>query len=376
MLPRARALAADLPDPCLLLAPDGRIAYQNPAAHEIFGPLEEGRPVSIFLRAPEFADALSAVRRDQAPRKVAYFERVPIERRFEAHIAPLAPEPGGGAAGVLVFLRDLTEQQRLERMRADFVANASHELRTPLAALIGFIDTLQGAARDDREARNRFLDIMHVQARRMSRLVDDLLSLSRIELNAHVRPAARVDLGNVVAQVAESLTPLAASAGVEIAFAKPVEPIAVIGDRDELAQVFQNLMENAVKYGESGGRVDISLSRTSESGRQRAAVDVRDYGPGIAAEHIPRLTERFYRIDVATSREKGGTGLGLAIVKHILNRHRGALRVRSTLGEGATFTVVLDVAEAAADETGADETGADEAGAAGESAERTDPDFP
>lgn len=341
VLDGARALAAGLPDPCLLLTPDGRVAYLNEAARAIFSAVAEDRPVTAFLRAPEFAAALADVRRDGRARTVTYFERVPVERRFEAFIAPLVP-PGAAGAGLSVVLRDLTEQQRLERMRADFVANASHELRTPLASLIGFIETLQGAARDDEEARDRFLDIMRAQARRMSRLVDELLSLSRIELSAHVRPTARIDLVAVVGHVVEALTPLATGAGVEIRFAAPAAPVVVAGDRDELAQVFQNLIENAIKYGQSGGRVDVSVELSGAAPGRRAGVAVRDYGPGIAEEHIPRLTERFYRVDATASREKGGTGLGLAIVKHILNRHGGALKIRSRPGEGATFTVLLD----------------------------------
>jgi two-component system phosphate regulon sensor histidine kinase PhoR len=224
-------------------------------------------------------------------------------------------------------------------MRVDFIANASHELRSPLAALAGFIETLLGPARDDPQARARFLDIMRAQAERMSRLVDDLLSLSRIELNAHIRPSARVDLDAVVAGVADSLTPLASAAGVKVEVARPDGPVSVAGDRDELAQVFQNLIENAIKYGADGSRVDVTLGPAQRSGE--VAVSVRDYGPGIAAEHLPRLTERFYRVDVASSREKGGTGLGLAIVKHILNRHRGSLQIESKPGDGATFTVRL-----------------------------------
>jgi two-component system phosphate regulon sensor histidine kinase PhoR len=224
-------------------------------------------------------------------------------------------------------------------MRADFVANASHELRTPLASLSGFIETLQGPARNDPQARERFLDIMKAQANRMARLIDDLLSLSRIELKAHVQPEHQVDLGPIVRQVADGLQTLARDRGVEVRIALPPEPLFARGDRDELIRVFENLVENALKYGAAGKRVDIALVR--EAGDNEATVAVRDYGPGIAPEHLPRLTERFYRVDVTESRAQGGTGLGLALVKHILHRHRGRLTIDSAPGKGATFTVRL-----------------------------------
>jgi two-component system, OmpR family, phosphate regulon sensor histidine kinase PhoR len=221
-------------------------------------------------------------------------------------------------------------------MRADFVANASHELRTPLASLIGFIETLQGPARDDAAARERFLGIMRGQARRMARLIDDLLSLSRIELKEHLAPREPVALAPVLLQVIEAHGPLAAEAGVALALDGGAS-LTVPGDRDELVRVVENLVENAVKYGGSGGRVEVGLA--AEGGF--AEIRVRDHGPGIAPEHLPRLTERFYRVDVTESRQKGGTGLGLAIVKHILNRHGGRLAVESAPGRGATFRALL-----------------------------------
>ncbi|MDP2618870.1 MAG: phosphate regulon sensor histidine kinase PhoR [Hyphomicrobiales bacterium] len=342
--PMAPALISVIPDPCLLLSADGRILNHNAAASELFGRIVAGRPVSAVLRAPEIAAALRQAQQGGDAVRVDYFERVPIDRWFEAHIAPIhgAERPG---AAFLLLLHDLTKQQRVERMRVDFIANASHELRTPLASLAGFIETLQGSARDDPKARARFLDIMRAQAQRMSRLVDDLLSLSRIELNAHIRPSAQTDLAAVVASVADSLTPLAAAAGVKIELSRPDAPVLVVGEREELTQVFQNLIENAIKYGAEGDRIEVTLDPAVGAGKGEVAVSVRDYGPGIAAEHLPRLTERFYRVDVASSREKGGTGLGLAIVKHILNRHRGSMQIASVPGEGATFTVRLNLAD-------------------------------
>ena len=255
---------------------------------------------------------------------------------------PVRREPNSNKPDlVLMVFHDLTPLRRAEEMRADFVANASHELRTPLAALSGFIETLQGSARDDAKARERFLAIMQEQARRMARLIDDLLSLSRIELNAHRRPDTLVDLVPIVRQVADGLETLARDRGVTVHVEAPTK-LTIPGDHDELVRVFENLVENALKYGAAGKRVDITLRPAiSAEGEAEAQVDVRDYGPGIAPEHLPRLTERFYRVDVRESRAQGGTGLGLALVKHILNRHRGRLSIDSTPGAGATFTVQL-----------------------------------
>jgi two-component system phosphate regulon sensor histidine kinase PhoR len=246
--------------------------------------------------------------------------------------------PGDGVDHILVTLEDVSERLAAARMRADFVANASHELRTPLASLTGFIETLLGPARDDPEASEKFLRIMLDQARRMRRLIDDLLSLSRIEMRVHRRPTDRVNLAAVLRHVRDAMTPLAAEHSVALSLDAPEQPMDVIGSRDELVQVFQNLVENAIRYGGSGGRVDVRLE-LRPGGREAVAVHVQDYGPGIPADHLPRLTERFYRVDVGASRAMKGTGLGLAIVKHILTRHRSELQVESRPGEGARFTV-------------------------------------
>jgi two-component system phosphate regulon sensor histidine kinase PhoR len=233
-------------------------------------------------------------------------------------------------------------------MRADFVANAGHELKTPLSTLLGFIETLRGPARDDAAARERFLGILYEQAGRMARLVDDLLSLSRIEQKVHIHPDTTTDLVMIVNEVTDGLAPLARERDVEIRINGEADSLDVLGDRDELIRVFENLIENALKYGASGKRVDITLTREPAAGEPRdAMVAVRDYGPGIAPEHLPRLTERFYRVDIAESRAQGGTGLGLALVKHILNRHRGRLMIDSTLGSGATFTARLPLSRIA-----------------------------
>jgi two-component system phosphate regulon sensor histidine kinase PhoR len=273
----------------------------------------------------------------------------------------MAPGPEGHRRALLV-LRDQTDARRNERMRADFLANASHELRTPLASLAGFIDTLRGHAKDDPAARDRFLDIMAAQAWRMARLIEDLMSLSRIELNEHIRPVDAVDLTMAVSDVVDALGPQAQTAGVAFEVdGAPRGQAVVAGDRDQIVQVIQNLVDNAIKYAGRGGRVFIELkvdltaeaavaprapsaSRLSlltpdHADERYAALRVRDTGPGLKREHLPRLTERFYRVEGQKSGERLGTGLGLAIVKHIMNRHRGGLAVESAAGDGAAFVV-------------------------------------
>ncbi|HEY5065024.1 MAG TPA: ATP-binding protein [Xanthobacteraceae bacterium] len=338
------AIVSGLPDPVIALDRDGRVVALNEPARVLAPALRQGEPVTLALRMPELTEAIDRACTRGEQQRVEYSERVPLDRWFEAVAVPVKRTPDARSPDlVLVTFRDLTPLRRVEEMRADFVANASHELRTPLAALSGFIETLQGPARDDVKARERFLAIMQEQARRMARLIDDLLSLSRIELNAHRRPDAPVDLIPIVRQVVDGLQTLARDRGVTIEIAAD-DAVMVLGDRDELVRLFENLVENALKYGAPGKRVDVKLSRgTAADGQAEAVASVRDYGPGIAPEHMPRLTERFYRVDVRESRAQGGTGLGLALVKHILNRHRGRLSIESTPGEGATFTVHLPI---------------------------------
>lgn len=338
------ALVAGLPEPALLLTPQGDILCTNERVALAIGPAKVGDPVSFLVRVPEVLQAVRSCAIDGIPRRVEFGERIPLDRWLEAHIVPLrlfTPLPDGARQPdtVLLAFRDLTQQRRVEQMRADFVANASHELRTPLASLSGFIETLLGPARNDAPARERFLGIMGAQARRMSRLIDDLLSLSRIELNAHVRPETQVELGTIVAHVCETLSPLARDRGVQLQMERPDHPLPVFGDRDELIRLFENLVENALKYGASGEKVEVAVTTEGPDEARTACVSVRDFGPGISPEHLPRLTERFYRVDVAASRDQGGTGLGLAIVKHIVARHRGKLGIESRPGAGATFTV-------------------------------------
>ncbi len=329
-------LAAQLPDPLIIFDHEGTILYVNPAANGAFGPLARGGALLLHFRAPELQAMVQSVMADSAARSVDYAERVPVERWYRATVL-LLDQAGGSDRQYLLSFRDQTEAHRLERMRSDFIANASHELRTPLASLTGFIETLRGPARNDEAARENFLEIMQKQAERMARLIDDLLSLSRIEMKAHIAVKDEVDLTAVINHVADSLRPLADEVGVEIERNIDPDPINVLGDRDELIQVFQNLIENACKYGQSGKKIIIGLKRNGEG----IKATVQDFGPGIPDEHIPRLTERFYRINLETSRAQKGTGLGLAIVKHILTRHRARLIVRSRVGEGSTFTVVF-----------------------------------
>ena len=333
-----------LSDPAVVLDRQGSVVAFNAAARAVAPGLRRGESASIGLRIPELVDAIARAVKVGSTERVEFSERIPAERWWEATVTPVATAGEArpfGQGYFLLTLRDLSPVRRVEEMRADFVANASHELRTPLAALLGFIETLKGPAREDVAARERFLNIMESQATRMARLIDDLLSLSRIELNAHLRPDKPVDLSSVIRQVVDALQTLAKDRGVEVSITTPPAPLVVPGDRDELIRVFENLIENALKYGASGKRVEIMLSNASTGGQAEAVVAVRDHGPGIAAEHLPRLTERFYRVDVAGSRALGGTGLGLALVKHVLNRHRGRLVVDSKAGEGATFTVRL-----------------------------------
>jgi two-component system phosphate regulon sensor histidine kinase PhoR len=343
------AVVSDLPDPTIVLTPESMVVAFNESAQEITPGILRGEPISFALRVPNVLEAVRAVAASREMRRIEFFQRVPTDRWWEATIAPLVLPGGSGPDRhlILLALRDLTPLRRVEEMRADFVANASHELRTPLASLSGFIETLQGPARNDPSSRDRFLAIMKEQATRMARLIDDLLSLSRIEQKVHIHPDTTTDLVMIVHEVADGLSPLAQERDVEIKITDHAHALDVLGDRDELIRVFENLIENALKYGASGKRVDISLAREPATGEARdAIVSVRDYGPGIAPEHLPRLTERFYRVDIGESRAQGGTGLGLALVKHILNRHRGRLMIESTPGSGANFSVRLPLSRA------------------------------
>ena len=335
------AVVAGMPDPAVLLDRAGRVIHLNAAAAQLAPALRKNELAQFALRSPEIITALREAIATTETRRATYLDHVPVDRWMELIVTPV-PVPtlfGGMDRCMLMTFHDQTPLRRVEEMRADFVANASHELRTPLAALSGFIDTLQGPAKDDAKARERFLGIMHTQATRMARLIDDLLSLSRVELSAHVRPDAVVDIVPIIRQVADGLELLARERQVAINIELPDAPVVIAGDREELLRLFENLIENALKYGASGRKVVVSLtSSMSGEGVPEFRVMVRDFGPGIAPEHLPRLTERFYRVDVGDSRAQGGTGLGLSLVKHIVNRHRGRLLIESVPKKGATFT--------------------------------------
>ena len=338
--PQLAAVIGALPEPALLIDGRGSILVGNDATIAALGPVRRGEPLSFTVRAPEVIEAVRTAAADGRTRRVEFTVRAPVERAFEAYVTPIAFTPGeraGKADAFLLTFHDLTAQRRVDRMRADFVANASHELRTPLASLTGFIETLQGPAKNDTAARERFLGIMVEQARRMSRLIDDLLSLSRVELNEHLRPQTVIDLVPIVDHVCDTLSPLAKERNVELAVKRDAVQLPIFGERDELIRLFENLVENALKYGATGNRVEVTLAQEGAAAAAEAVVTVRDFGPGIASEHLPRLTERFYRVDAETSRAEGGTGLGLAIVKHILSRHRGRLSIDSEIGNGAEF---------------------------------------
>jgi two-component system, OmpR family, phosphate regulon sensor histidine kinase PhoR len=334
---QARDIFESVDDPLIVLDEVGRVMFANRASKGLVGSEAEGKRISAVLRTPEVLEAIERILAGGVPETVAFSVLVPVQRHYEAYIARSA------GPLILIRVRDLTAIRRAEELRADFVANASHELRTPLAAVTGFIDTLRGHAKDDAPARERFLEIMSVEAGRMRRLIDDLLSLTRIELNEHNPPAGEVDVVAIVREAAAALEPLAEPYRIHLDIA-PHEPLRVVGDRDDLTQLFQNLIHNAIKYGRSAGEVRVRFGRAAPSKRgdaEQVYVSVQDDGEGIPREAIPRLTERFYRVDVKRSRERGGTGLGLAIVKHILNRHEGRLHIESTPGEGSTFTVFL-----------------------------------
>ena len=346
---RAEAVLQGLPDPLIVLDRERRIVRLNPAARALLGVRSEGRELTQLLRQPELYDAIASVAAGGGEANTEIRQTGGIERDYLCHVS-LSAARDAEAGEILVLLRDITEIRRSAEMRVDFVANASHEIRTPLATIVGCIETLQGPARDDVEARRRFLAIMQQQAERMSRLVEDLLSLSRIELNEHQPPRGRVAIDDLLRQVLDELALTAEAANVALALKVEDALPAVSGDAEQLAQVFRNLVDNGVKYGAAGGRVEVSARHAAGgTAGTMVAVAVRDYGPGIAAEHRPRLTERFYRVDVAESRAQGGTGLGLALVKHVLNRHGGRLTIESTPGQGAAFVMHVPLPT---DETG------------------------
>ncbi len=329
--------------PMAMIAADAnaRILRSNDLAEALLGTGIVGRPCSSVLRHPSFLAAVDRALRGERPDPApVVFSLQGVDLNLRVHAVPVDLPEGRGA---IVTFEDRSALEQAESMRRDFVANVSHELRTPLTALVGFIETLRGPARNDETVRDRFLSIMEREAGRMIRLVNDLLSLSRVEAEERQRPSARVDLSQLVRTAVQPLRPQAVESGVGIEIVGDPGPIPVPGDADQLTQVIQNLVENAVKYA-GGELVTIRLTRIPREPVLRgpaAMMEVIDRGEGIDSMHLPRLTERFYRVDTHRSREKGGTGLGLAIVKHIVNRHRGRMRIESERGKGSNFIVLL-----------------------------------
>ena len=333
-------LMSAVPMPLVLIGQNERVIAGNEAAGALFGRALQGRHYITVLRQPSVLDAVERALKTGVTVDASMLTREATRDTTYKVIA--APVSVKGMEGVLLSLEDISHVQAATQMRRDFVANVSHELRTPLTALMGFIETLRGPARDDKKAQQRFLEIMEREATRMSRLIKDLLSLSRVESEERMRPTKRVDLSSLVTSATMTLGPQAQENDVTLTVTGAQEPIDVPGDGDQLLQVFSNLIENAIKYGGGQVQVDITLMERDPALRSEAVrIEVRDNGAGIDPLHVPRLTERFYRVDNHRSREMGGTGLGLAIVKHIINRHRGRLRIESEKGQGSRFIVVL-----------------------------------
>ncbi|MBN8871929.1 MAG: two-component sensor histidine kinase [Rhodospirillales bacterium] len=333
------AILERLPDPLIVLGPDRAVRRANSAARVAFG-----ADISAVLRHPGLRGAIEGAFEAGTPQSAEITVRVPNARELHATVVPMDPPLADGGRAIVV-LSDRTRERAVERMRADFVANASHELRTPLASLIGFIDTLRGPAADDPPAQQRFLGIMAEQAARMNRLIDDLLSLSRVELTEHQAPSEVVDLRAMLPRLAAGFEPRLRERSQTLDLQVPDDLPPVTADADQIAQVLQNLLDNALKYGRDGGVLRVAATAASGLGRWPAragvVISVSDQGAGIPREHLPRLTERFYRVDKGRSRAVGGTGLGLAIVKHIVNRHRGQLAIESELDKGTTVSVWL-----------------------------------
>ena len=334
-------LLTGIPMPLLIVGRDQLIHEANAPAQALFsraGEAVAGRHHGLLIRAPDLLTAIEqALTRDE-PGLVRL--ATPAQGHDRVHEVTITPFDDGA----LLAFADLTEAEEMDRMRRDFVANVSHELRTPLTAISGFVETLRGAAKDDAPARERFLAIMAAEAERMNRLVRDLLHLSRVESEERIRPETRVDLAGLARSVVDSLQPVARAGEVTLALIGADMPCLMRADPDQMVQVMTNLTENAVKYGSpAGATVTVCLSREDGPRGPQLRIAVTDQGQGIDPRHIPRLTERFYRVDSHRSREKGGTGLGLAIVKHIVQRHRGRLVIESELGKGSVFSILLPI---------------------------------
>ena len=338
------SLLEAIPLPAVFIGPDARLLGGNRRAIALQPNAGDRRAFVLVFRQPSFAKAFEDCLKTGEPQETIYMHAEGTHNiRYDVSFSYVKMD---NLTGVMACFRDVTEVEQATEIRREFVANVSHELKTPLTALSGFIETLQGPARDDPDARARFLEIMSEEASRMNRLVGDLLSLSRVEEEARLRPRDTVNVYDIVSTVVRTLSEVSKNrhADVEIAGLEETDLMALQGDWDQLQQVFTNLIENALKYGKEGGQVKVTFTDVERDTFLRQPclrIAVQDDGAGIDPLHIPRLTERFYRIDSHRSREMGGTGLGLAIVKHIVHRHRGRLKIESALGKGSVFTVIL-----------------------------------
>lgn len=336
-----------LPSPFILVDSTHRITVANMAAKTLLGGDIVGNDVSLYLRQTEFISALETILKHPASEFRVIRHTTSNDRSFDVTIAPVPQQSSGQEqSGAMIFFYEVTSLIRAEQMRADFVANASHELRTPLTSILGFIETLIGPAADDKDAHQRFLGIMQTEAERMVRLIDDLLSLSRIEMTRYVAPEMDVDIKKLLVNTVSTIAPNAMARNIKFECNIPDDLKPVRGDGDQLTQVLINLLSNASKYCDPDSTVHISANSCLDD--QKIQILIRDEGPGISEEHLARLTERFYRVDTARSRKMGGTGLGLAIVKHILLRHDSNLEIKSEVGRGTTFRFRLPISKNAA----------------------------
>ena len=341
-------LVDTLPDMLIMTDEDLRIVRTNRSARLMFGQNLAGKHLSDIFESDVLINAVITVVESLKGHEVDFHISEPEPKDIHAIIERFPIASKGGMA-VIITLNDITQLKRIQKMRADFVANASHEIRTPLTSIAGLIELLQGPAKDDAEAREKFLGMMAEQSERMKNLITDLLSLSKIEMSAHTIPTNVVDILRVVKQEKDHFEWAAKQKDITINIDGADNLPKVRGEENELKQVMHNLIGNAIKYGNADSEVLVSLRVTSDLPRDPhfvktkrvLQVTVRDEGEGIPKEHLPRLTECFYRVDSARTRKVGGTGLGLAIVKHILQRHRAVMRVESVVGEGSSFHVYM-----------------------------------
>ena len=362
-----------LPSPIIVVEASHRITFANTGATDLFQNINQGDDIFLHVRHPSLVQRLEKMLQgDTDIQSAAIRFETNDERSFDVTVSTISghaqkpvsddqhmmdkpedqnsvdeiePVAVNNEASVILFFVEVTSTLQTEQMRVDFVANASHELRTPLASVLGSIETLQGPAKDDPEGSARFLSIMQNEAERMARLIDDLLSLSRIELERYKKPDSPIPLYPICKSIVSTVAYDAKKRGMEIVIDAPKDLPDVLADTDQIIQVLLNLVTNSIKYADPETQVIITAYLNQDG--THVDLSVQDFGPGISPEHLARLTERFYRVDTARSRQMGGTGLGLAIVKHILLRHGTNLDVQSQLDKGSSFTFKLPVADIA-----------------------------